>query len=221
MAAKKNKQKNKPKVVKWKPGGSLPDVRQRVIFRGHDMTEEYVNVFENCNDPDTLSHIMDLLLAGKIYPYATGTLPFEYPSTAKLPEGTLERGNAVCQNWQAVPGKKFIYQDARRCYIRLLKEFPEMPQSNPDITAGLRYMRECVGELKKSPGAKPKDESPNWTRALSAVKWANLFDIDPKTMREWFKKGKVKNEHVSPRKWKIHIGDLPAEVYAKYVKRGD
>ena len=113
------------------------------------MTEEYVNVFENCNDPDTLSHIMDLLLAGKIYPYATGTLPFEYPSTAKLPEGTLERGNAVCQNWQAVPGKKFIYQDARRCYIRLLKEFPEMPQSHPDITDGLQYMQECVSEAKK------------------------------------------------------------------------
>lgn len=185
--ADQEKKAKKPTVTKYRPGSSLPDVRRRVVFEGYDITEEYVNIFEHCDNRDQMYHLIDLVLKGKIYPYAQGTLPFRDPSTAKLADETYTAGNVVYGDWECVPAKKLLYADARACAIRLRREEPELPRlpsTCGNIQEGLRDIQDWCIARKEKPAE--TEQSPG-TRKLGWRGWLlKLYEMTLKVLVDAF-----------------------------------
>lgn len=51
-----------------------------------------------------------------------------------------------------------------------------------------------------------------WTRPLSLKQWCVIFGVHRSTMAAWFKKQVICNEQLSPRRWRVCYGELPAEI---------
>jgi hypothetical protein len=60
-----------------------------------------------------------------------------------------------------------------------------------------------------------------WSQPLNLKKWCLIFDIDYKksrnTLAQWFKDQTIRNRQVSPRYWRVHIEDLPAEYVTRIL----
>jgi hypothetical protein len=213
--ADQEKKAKKPTVTKYRPGSSLPDVRRRAVFEGYDITEEYVNIFERCDNPEQLYHLIDLVLKGKIYPYAQGTLPFRCPSTAKLPEETYTVGNVLYGDWEAVPARKFLYSDARECVVRLRTAhpgWPRLPSVCGDIREGLRDIQDwCIETRQNGKATKNLSQKqwkpPNGYTGSKSIVTAN--NIPRSTLEGWAErhppektvKDPRTQENYYPKKW--------------------
>lgn len=76
-------------------------------------------------------------------------------------------------------------------------------------------------ETKRQARLKREAETgrPVWTKAAGKKKWAAAFGVSVSTISRWFgPEGKLKNENVSPRKWRILYKDMPADVVARVEK---
>jgi len=51
-----------------------------------------------------------------------------------------------------------------------------------------------------------------WSAPVGVKHWARIFDVHPNTMRKWLRNGVIRNEQLSPRRWRVAMEDLPAEL---------
>jgi hypothetical protein len=53
---------------------------------------------------------------------------------------------------------------------------------------------------------------------MSLRKWCLVFGVDYQksrnTLSKWFRNQTIHNQHISPRYWRVHIEDSPAEYVA-------
>ncbi len=60
-----------------------------------------------------------------------------------------------------------------------------------------------------------------WSQPLNLRKWCLVFGVDYRrsrnTVSKWFRDQTIRNQHISPRYWRVHIEDLPAEYVARVL----
>jgi len=74
---------------------------------------------------------------------------------------------------------------------------------------------EPEGASKKadeSPGNATPINSVEWSRPKAKKFWADIFDLHVNTMAAWLKNQTIRNEQVSPRKWRVDIRELPMAI---------
>jgi len=54
-----------------------------------------------------------------------------------------------------------------------------------------------------------------WSQPMGIEKWAQIFKVHKNTMSEWFKNNTIENKHVSDRKWRVALHELPADLVKK------
>lgn len=62
-------------------------------------------------------------------------------------------------------------------------------------------------------------EQVKWSTPLSLTQLAIIFDHHPNTIRQWLKKGIIRNKHFSPRRWCVLYEDLPAELFLPILSK--
>ncbi len=67
------------------------------------------------------------------------------------------------------------------------------------LASGLRQ----VGELL------PPDDA-SWTKPDSLSQWAKRFGVSLATMKKWFLEGKIRNQKLSAKSYRVDVRDLPA-----------
>jgi len=51
--------------------------------------------------------------------------------------------------------------------------------------------------------------SVSWSKPQGLKEWSKVFGVSENTMRNWLRDQNIQNQQLSPRRWKVAIGDLP------------
>jgi hypothetical protein len=122
--------------------------------------------------------------------------------------------------------KTFSEDEIAQCLTPLLDEARAIAAAFPDLHAvpalvghvseRIEVLRAWVdgslavieGKPQTTPATAPKSAK-RWSKPHGLKEWSNVFGQSETTMRKWLREGNVKNEQVSPRRWKVVVEELP------------
>ena len=212
-------------------GGDWRNAKQRALGPNNEMPEQYANPFSDCKTLKQFKHICSLILDANLNPYVPVALPFPPLGTVKLSKSVLAKGNTCYCEFDGMHnfGLSFMYKDARQCYLKLRDQYPlpKLPRKKNDIREGFEELVDnCIEALKaikrkdglsQNPAeTKSKTSDKEYSLPLFMKKWAYIFGVSPNKMRELREGEHYHFRKVSPRKWTLPKGELPAEYLEKY-----
>ena len=57
-----------------------------------------------------------------------------------------------------------------------------------------------------------EDSNVQWSRPMGIKTLSLIFDVHRNTMSKWLKEQVIYNQHLSPRRWRIAVFELPNEI---------